>query len=971
MKAVKLSKKLMAVVLTMILAVSCFVIPTALVHAEGSEVTVNFHYLRNDNNYDDMSVWAWATEPISRDGASYDFVNNGDADGAVATVKVTDGSTKFGFIVRKNDWSLKDTEADRFLDLGAIISGTVDVYCKTGEEEFTVKEGDDVVKGVKLAKATVTDKTTVNYSLTNSAEKQLTADDFVIADAAGNLIEIVDVIEVGDASSGVIRLATELDYSKEYTITFSGVTMPLTMPEYFSSKEFEDAYTYEGDDLGAAYTAEKTTFRVWAPTAQKLEVNLYDAGNGGKATQVVEMTADVKGTWVATINGDLNKKYYTYNAYFEGNKVNKDICDPYAKTVGVNGKRAEILDMDFTNPVGWDADKNPVKGSFTDQEIYELHIRDFSISPNSGITNKGKYIAFTEEGTKDTETGVATGMDHIKDLGVTAVHILPSYDFGSVDETKLDQAQFNWGYDPVNYNAPEGSYSTDPYNGEVRVNEYKQMVQALHKNNINVIMDVVYNHTYNTDYCFNQLVPGYFYRPDSNGSGCGNDVASERSMVRKFIVDSVKYWASEYKLDGFRFDLMGLIDVDTMNAVRAAVDEVDPTIFIYGEGWTMSTKTTKSVKMATQTNSALTPGIAYFSDNFRDTAKGSVFEAEGQGYVNGKGDFHGKAMFSLTKAVSSWTTNPQQTVNYVDCHDNLAIWDKINSSTPDYTDAQRIEVNKLAAALVQTSQGVPFLLSGEEFLRTKTKEDGTFDHNSYASSDAVNMLDYARVAQYQDVYNYYKGLIAMRKAHPGFRMPTSDEIESNITYLDEASADKGVIAYTINGGANGETAEKIMVVYNPLTTDSTVTLPDGDWDVYVNNTTAGDAVLSTENGTVTVPAISAMVLMQGYVAPTPDEPSQPDEPSDEPSNEPSDEPSAEPSNDDNSKDEPSQQNSTASEVSNSDNSNADTSKDNKADTSDNNGTVPTGSQPIAVVFVVVALAAAGVIFVTSRKSKRV
>lgn len=858
MKAKKLSKSLIAVVLTLILAIGCFIIPTAVVGAEGSTVTIKFHYLREDGNYENMSIWAWASAPVGKDGASYDFVDSGDPKGAVATVEVTDGSTAFGFIVRKNDWSLKDPDGDRVLDIGSVISGTIDVYCLSGKEEFEVVEGPDVVKGIKLEKATVTTKTTITYSLTGTAD-DITADDFTVIDPKGNALKINKVEASG--STGTITLGEELDYSRSYKIDFRGTTINLTMPEYFSSAEFEEAYTYDGNDLGATYSAASTSFRVWAPTAEKIELNIYDNGTDGKPVQTVAMTADVKGTWVAKISGDLNKKYYTYNAYFEGDKVNKDIVDPYARTVGVNGKRGEIIDLDSTDPSGWDKDTRHTYANPSDMSIYELHIRDFSVDPDSGIKNTGKYIAFTEKGTKDSN-GVATGIDHLVDLGITSVHILPSYDFGSVDETKLDKAQYNWGYAPVNYNAPEGSYSTDPYNGEVRVNEYKQMVQALHNNNIGVIMDVVYNHTYKSDdYCFNLLVPGYFHRPGSNGSGCGNDVASERSMVRKYIVDSVAYWASEYNLDGFRFDLMGLIDVETMNQVRAALDKIDPEIYVYGEGWSLSTKLTKDVPLAVQKNADKTPGIAYFSDVIRDGIKGSVFDAADKGYVNGpnakaKGNIVG--MSKIKDGVlftSSYATQPSQSVNYASCHDNLTLWDKINSSNADDSEEAKIKQNNLAAAIVFTSQGVPFLNAGEEFLRTKVKADGTFEHNSYASPDSVNLLDYSRITDYSSVYNYYKGLIAMRAKFDGFRMSSADAVEKNLSFVSDESLDQGVIAYEIKG-----TSENLFVIYNPRIEDTTVTLPGGEWDVYAKDATAGTTVLDTVKGSVKVSATTAMVL---------------------------------------------------------------------------------------------------------------
>lgn len=850
MNAKRISKRVIAVILTMMMLVTAFIIPTA-VSAAGT-VTINFHYLREDGNYDGWSLWSWG----SGDGMSTDFVDNGDENGAVATIEVTDGSTQIGFIVRKGNWEAKDPDGDRFLDLGSVIEGTLDVYCVSGESEFEVVKGSDVVEGTKILKVSAVSKTEINYTLTK--EDTISVSDIKITDALDNEVAVSEVN--CDGAKGTIILAEEIDYTKEYSLTFNGTTVAVTMPDYFSSKEFEDAYTYEGDDLGATYSKESTSFRVWAPTANKIELNLYEAGNGGSATDVIEMTSDVKGTWVATVDGDLNGTYYTYTAYFDG-KTNKDIVDPYARTVGVNGKRSMVLDLDSTDPNGWDSDSRHTYANTTDMSIYELHIRDFSIDSDSGITNKGKYLAFTETGTKDSN-GVPTGIDHLVDLGITSVHILPSYDYGSVDETKLDTAQYNWGYDPQNYNAPEGSYSTDPYNGEVRVNEYKQMVQGLHNAGIGVIMDVVYNHTYNTNYCFNQLVPGYFYRTDSNGSGCGNDVASERAMVRKFIVDSVKYWADEYHLDGFRFDLMGLIDTDTMNAVREAVNEIDPDICIYGEGWTLSTNTSKDVSLSTQPNSNLTPGIAYFSDNIRDAIKGSVFDAEEKGYVNGA-TANAKKIINSVQGTPSWSPDPIQTINYSSCHDNYTLWDDINLSSPEDSEEDKIKQNLLAAAIVYTSQGVPFIQAGEELLRTKVNEDGSLEHNSYASPDSVNLLDYSRLTDYKEVYEYYKGLIAFRKAHSAFRMTTSEDVAKYLSFVEEG-LDEGVIAYSIDGAANNEAAEEIFVVYNPNKTETTVTLPDGEWDVYVNGNQAGTAVLSTANGEFTVSAISAAVLVKGY-----------------------------------------------------------------------------------------------------------
>lgn len=845
-------KKLTAVILSIMLLVTAFAVPVSVSAADA--ITVRFHYLREDGNYDNWSVWVWG----KGDGQAIKFTDE-DADGAIASVEFTDSPTQIGFIIRKGEWEAKDPDGDRFVEVGDVVSGTIDVYCVSGKSEFTQKNGSDVVTGVKLKTAEASSKTKIVYELT-AADGSATKDSFAIADGKGDAVAIKSV--TADGAKGTIELDTEIDYTKSYTISYNGsAAIELTLPDHFSTEEFESMYTYDGDDLGATWSAEKTAFRVWAPTATKIELNLYKTGDGDDLIKTIEMTSDVKGTWVAEESGDLNGTYYTYTAYFDG-KVNKDIVDPYARTVGVNGKRGMILNLDSTDPSNWDSDQRHTYENPTDLAIYELHIRDFSIDEDSGITNKGKYLAFTETGTKNSK-GTATGIDHLKDLGITSVHILPSYDYATVDETKLDTAQYNWGYDPLNYNSPEGSYSTDPYNGEVRVNEYKQMVQSLHNSGIGVIMDVVYNHTHNTKFSMNQLVPGYFHRADSNGSGCGNDVASERSMVRKFIVDSVAYWASEYHLDGFRFDLMGLEDVETMNAIQEALNKIDPNIYVYGEGWTLSTKVTKAgTELATQKNADKTPEIGYFSDTIRDAIKGSVFNATEKGYVNGNTK-KASTIKDCIQGTPSWSPNPSQTINYSSCHDNLSLWDKIASSNPDDSEEARIKQNLLAAAIVYTSQGVPFIQAGEEFLRTKLKEDGTFEHNSYASPDSVNLLDYSRIDDYSEVYEYYKGLIAFRKAHSGFRMTNASDVSSYLKFV-ESGLDEGVIAYTIDGAANGEAAESIFVIYNPNSASTTVTLPEGDWDVYVSDNKAGNEKLSTATGSVTVDGISATVLVKGY-----------------------------------------------------------------------------------------------------------
>lgn len=636
----------------------------------------------------------------------------------------------------------------------------------------------------------------------------------------------------------------------------------------YSSELFEKEYTYTGNDLGATWAPDKTTFRLWAPTAQTVRVNLYGGGQAGENDLLEQliMTPDVNGTWVAEKTGDLHGVYYTYVVNVKG-QVN-EACDPYAKTTGVNGQRAMVINMESTNPEGWENDVDPHRGlEMTDLVIYELHVRDLSIDPSSGIKNAGKYLGVIETGTTNSQ-GIPTGLDHIKNLGVTHIHLLPVYDYGSVDESRLDVPQFNWGYDPVNYNVPEGSYSSDPFHGEVRVAEMKQMVKGLHDNGISVIMDVVYNHVYSLEsYCFNRIVPQYFSRLGdngsySNGSGCGNDTASERSMVKKYIVDSVKYWADEYHIDGFRFDLVGLIDTETIQAVIAEVRKDHPNVIFYGEGWSMATQVTKpGYTMTTQSAAGLVPEFGFFSDNIRDMLKGTVFNNTAQGYVSGASGMMGSVRECFL-ARPSWCKNPTQSINYVSCHDNMCLYDRLILSTPHGSVEERIRMNNLAAAFYMMAQGVPFMQAGEEMLRSKPLADGTFDHNSYASPDSVNSIkwDELNKAEYQKVYQYYQGLIAFRKAHSALRMTEGETVLANITPWEGLA--ENVAAFHINGGVNGEVSDGLVVIFNPNKESVVVMLPEGNWNVYITGERAGVEALASVQGAVAVEPISAMVLVK-------------------------------------------------------------------------------------------------------------
>ena len=638
------------------------------------------------------------------------------------------------------------------------------------------------------------------------------------------------------------------------------------MSKFYSTPDFEAAFTYSGDDLGAVWSNDATTFRLWAPLADAVSVNLYKSGNiaAQDLMKQIPMKQDISGTWVTTCKGDLNGVYYTYSVR-RGDDVT-EACDPYARTTGVNGNRAMVIDLAATNPAGWELDRDPNAGiSVTDAVIYELHVRDLSIDDSSGIQNKGKYLGVIENGTK-TKTGISTGLDHMKELGITHLHLLPVYDFGSVDESRLDRPQFNWGYDPVNFNVPEGSYSSDPFHGEVRVREMKQMIKGLHDHGISVVMDVVYNHVYDAKtFCFNKIVPDYFSRSKngiySNGSGCGNDTASERSMVRKYIIDSVCYWADEYHFDGFRFDLVGLIDVDTINEIVTKVHKHHPNVIFYGEGWTLNTETTKPCLLATQDHAHLTPGFAYFNDTIRDSLRGSVFLSDARGFVTGAAD-QKEALECCYRGLPGWCEDPTQSVNYVSCHDNNTLMDRISLAAPEHSFTERVQMNNLAAAFSLTAQGIPFMQAGEEMLRSKPDSKGGYVENSYASTDKVNSIkwDLLDKAIYRSTFEYYKGLIAFRKAHPVLRMSAVYDVLSHLVPV--SCDDPNALVFQLTGNIPGEHADELYMIFNASENPLTVKIPKGQWRICVNGSKAGTESLGTVESAVTVSPISAMFLVR-------------------------------------------------------------------------------------------------------------
>ncbi|OCX52085.1 type I pullulanase [Mucilaginibacter sp. PPCGB 2223] len=608
----------------------------------------------------------------------------------------------------------------------------------------------------------------------------------------------------------------------------------------YKTAQVADVPVYSGNDLGVNYTPAKTTFKVWAPGADEVRLRLYDAGEGGNATFNEALNRNESGVWVIGVTGDIKNRYYTFQVKQNG-KWLLEAPDIYAKAAGVNGHRGMVVDLKSTDPAGWKNDKKPAFKNFTDAVIYETHVRDISISQNSGIVHKGKFLGLAETGTKNT-AGQATGLDHLKKLGVTHVHLLPSFDYNTVDETKLSEKQYNWGYDPLNYNVPEGSYSTNPYNGNVRIKEFKQMVQALHANGLRVVLDVVYNHTSDAEHSnFNQFAPGYFYRMNAdgtyaNGTGCGNETASEKQMMHNFMVQSVAYWAKEYHLDGFRFDLMGIHDIETMNAISSALHQIDPTIIIYGEGWTAGNSPLPEEQRAVKKNTARLNQIAAFDDDMRDGLKGGWNDVKAKGFVSGAPGNAESVKFGIVAATqhpqvnyqlvnyskNAWAAQPCQCINYVSCHDDNTLFDRLKISNPNATEDELIRMDKLSNAVVLTSQGVAFLHSGAEFLRTK---QGVA--NSYKSPDEINQIDWDRKTKYHAVFNYYKQLVWLRRNHPAFRMPATDMIASHLTFTDQV--DPCLIVYQIKGNANGDKWKNILIVINGNPASRKVKLPQGSF----------------------------------------------------------------------------------------------------------------------------------------------
>ena len=607
----------------------------------------------------------------------------------------------------------------------------------------------------------------------------------------------------------------------------------------FKSTDFDSFPVYSGDDLGVSWSEGLLKVKIWAPTAEEVLFRLFAPAEEQEPEKIFPLQKSGSGTWEIELTDNYEGSFYTFQVRDEAGWLN-ECPDIGARATGVNGLRGMVLNPALTNPENWENDRRCTAMHPTDMVIYEMHVRDFSISPDSGILHKGKYLGFTESGTKSPE-GLSTGLDHLKELGITHLHLLPVADFYTVDETK-SSPQYNWGYDPLNFNTPEGWYSTNPYDGYSRIKELKTVVQTLHSQGIGVIMDVVYNHSgLIFDSWFNQFVPGYYYRQKADGtlsdaSGCGNEMASERAMVRKFIIDSVAYWAEAYHFDGFRFDLMGILDIETMNLIRKRLDLIDPAIFIYGEGWTAAESPLPESLRATKLNTLRLDRIASFCDDLRDGLKGSPFNQYSIGFISGLTLREEKIKFAITGAIQHpqitydyvessrrpWANTPAQCVNYVSCHDNYTLFDKLQYSCPEASMEEIDRMTRLAIGMILTAQGVPFLHAGVEMHRSKGGH-----HDSYRSPDEVNQIEWGRKAEYLDLFRFTQNCIELRRQHPAFRMSDCDQVREKLSFSQKYIP--GTIAYELKDHANGDPWKTILLLFNGNNYSVEYEIPEKRW----------------------------------------------------------------------------------------------------------------------------------------------
>ena len=834
--------------------------------AAPDSIKLTIHYQRPGGDYTGWNLWIWKNsdndsldKPVSTSGVQ--FIGDDDF-GKYVTITI-DGMKDYknlGIIVRLNDWAAKDVNDDRFIN----------EFDSNGNAEVWLVQND---KGIYTKKPTIEMKiSSASFEATNEVKVELnkrfkplsgSSNGFSVSGGLSVISARTENPNLPEDTELILTLNGNISLTQRYKISHSTYgSADIALGNLITTEEFEKKFTYKGDDLGNVYKKDSTAFRLWAPTATKVELLTFNSSTSGVKSRF-PMKSDVQGTWVHSLDGDQDGLIYAYNVEVYGDE--NEAVDPYARAAVENGKRSVVVNLETTNPKGWNREKPKFSGNPTDAVIYELHVRDLSMDKSAPFPKsaRGKYAGLTYPNLKSS-SGQPVGVAAIKDLGVTHLQLLPIYDFASVDELN---PTFNWGYDPLNYNVPEGSYSSNPKNPKARITELKGAIQSLHKQGIRVIMDVVYNHVFDAStFSQSKIAPGYWFRTDSDGkltsaSGCGNDSASERAMVRKFIVDSVKYWANEYNISGFRFDLMGLHDIQTMQEVRKELSKIDPTIIIIGEGWNMGTH--PSEIRSTQANVDELAGIAVFNDQIRDGIKGSVFTASDKGFATGTfgkknnvmAGIVGNTDFSSTILPAFTTLSPAQSVNYVEAHDNNTLEDKLRLSLSTKDPALIASYHRLASSIPLLAQGIPFIHAGQEFQRSK---DG--DSNSYKSSDKINALKWNLISKNSVTRNYFKGMLEIRAQHPAFRLSSTADVKNNLKFLKTSDE---VIAYSLKGSAVKDSWQSIVVIHNAKTASSKVALPaKGNWTVVVEGSKAGVKTLRTIKNAdvVEVRALSTMVL---------------------------------------------------------------------------------------------------------------
>jgi pullulanase len=820
------------------------------IHTERAILTL--HYYRFDGFYDGWNAWIW---PDGIEGAAF-TLQASNSFGSTATIELHDmaRSTKIGILLRRtvdgDDWGERETD-DRFVEeLRA--DGTTELWIIQGDPALYFDQALALrrkERRVIAAKFLSPEDIRVTVNVPPASVQSPRVELYGPTGAA------VAIRSVTYESETRLRIEAEtpLDITSSYRVRYADYEeAEVLLSGMFGHPEFERHYDYGGNDLGARCTSDATAFRLWAPTAAEACVVLYSKDDEPTCKEIPLLRTD-QGTWLARLDGNLDGFFYTYKVKIQGEW--REAVDPYAFSLSANGTKGAIVDLTRTDPEDWSHDARPPFDHPTDAVIYELHVRDATIHPDSGVTHPGTFLGLTEGGTH-TSTGFPTGLDYIAGLHVTHVQLLPVNDFVSVDETHPKRL-YNWGYDPAFYLAPEGSYASDPNAPHSRISDLKRLVQTFHKRGLRVVLDVVYNHLFSAARSsLERLVPDYYFRTDAqgrpaNGTGVGNDTASERAMMRKLIVDSVTHWAREYHVDGFRFDLMGIHDIETMRAVRDSLDDIDPSILVYGEGWHLNTPLPEERK-ATLGNAHAMPRIGLFYDRFRDSLKGGTFDLRARGFANGAGSYAHDVWHGIVggidygRSIVGFALEPEQTINYAEVHDNHTLWDRLQLSNPEDSADIRRRMQRLIASILLTSQGIPFLHAGQEWYRTKHG-----DHNSYRSPDVVNRLDWARAERYAGDIRYVSGLIAMRRAHQAFRLPTAASIRESVRILDTP---QGVIAYSLQTSTDQTKAQKqtYVVVHNATRSPYRINLPElelaKEWLILCDGANAGPEPIAILHG---------------------------------------------------------------------------------------------------------------------------